>query len=206
MNAVNRVTRFGLMRHAETLWNLEKRIQGHSDSPLTERGEAQAARWGQALKKLSFERMLASDTGRARATADIVNAILKIPLTLDANLREQDWGDWSGKTRAQIKAKAPQMLARLEKDGWNFRPPGGEDRKSILNRSRKALTEAAGKWPGTRILVVTHEGVIKSVIYHLCGRKFLPSEPALIKRQHLHWLFWDQDGLRLEAVNAFRLG
>jgi probable phosphoglycerate mutase len=200
-----KIARFGLIRHAQTVWNREKKIQGHSDSPLTADGENQAGRWGMILQQYSWDRILASDTGRALETAKKVNAALKIQLITDPRLREQDWGHWVGKTIPQIEAEAPQLLDEQINAGWRFCPPGGEDRKSVLARSQRALQEAFVRWPGENILVVTHEGVIKSLVYHLCGRKFLPSEPPLLKSYRLHWLVYDRDGLRLEAVNALAL-
>jgi probable phosphoglycerate mutase len=89
--------------------------------------------------------------------------------------------------------------------GWKFCPPGGEDRLSVWRRSHSALTEAAKRWCGNTILIVTHEGVIKSLIYHLSRRQFLPEEPALLKSHSLHWLVCGNNELRIEAVNALAL-
>jgi probable phosphoglycerate mutase len=89
--------------------------------------------------------------------------------------------------------------------GWKFCPPGGEDRLSVWHRSHSALLEAADRWCGDTILIVTHEGVIKSLIYHLAGRRFLPDEPALLKSYNLHWLIFSNNDLRIEAVNALAL-
>ena len=200
-----KTTRFGLIRHAQTVWNREKRIQGQSDSPLTADGKRQAARWGLFLKPLAWDRIIASDTGRALVTAKIINDSLNISLTTDSRLREQDWGQWAGKTIAQLKTETPQELKAQEKAGWAFCPPGGEDRRHLQQRSQEALLEAASQWPGTNILVVTHEGVVKSLIYHLYGRKFLATEPAIIKRYQLHRLAHDQNGLRMEALNVMAI-
>jgi len=68
------------------------------------------------------------------------------------------------KTIAQLKAEQTLVLAEQISAGWNFRLPGGEDRKSVLARSQRALQEAFDRWPGENILVVTHEGVIKSLV------------------------------------------
>ena len=198
-------TRFGLVRHAQTVWNRDKKIQGQSDSPLTADGERQAARWGQLLKHWEWDRIIASDTGRARQTAELINVCLNIPLTIDSRLREQDWGQWVGKTIAQLKTEIPQELDEQVAAGWAFCPPGGEERRHVLKRSQKALLEAAARWPANNILVVTHEGVIKSLIYHLCSRKFLATEPPIIKPYQLHILAHDPNGLRLEALNAMAL-
>ena len=205
MQDTYKITHFGLMRHAETLWNQEKKIQGQNDSPLTINGKNQADRWGLILKSYSWDRILASDTGRAVETAKRVNATLKILLVTDSRLREQDWGDWVGKTISQIKAEQPSILAEQETAGWNFCPPGGEDRKSVLARSRQALQEAAAKWPGENLLVVTHEGVIKGLVYHLSGRKYLPTEPRMLKSYRLHRMTYGREGLQLEQANALAL-
>ena len=205
MQKIQKITRFGLIRHAQTVWNREKKIQGFSDSPLTPEGQLQASRWGKVLERFAWNRLLASDTGRALATAERINAYLKLPLTIDSRLREQNWGHWVGKTIPQIAAESPQVLDEQINAGWDFCPPGGESRRRVLKRSQKALQESAGRYPGEILLVVTHEGVVKSLIYHLCGRKFLPGEPAILKSYQLHWLIYQNRRLRIEEVNALGL-
>jgi len=200
-----KITRFGLVRHGETVFNREKRIQGHADSPLTKNGEKQAARWARVLEGFDWDRMLASDIGRAVRTAKIINARLKLPLVFDARLREQDWGRWSGLTVSQIRHQQPELLAAQERAGWDFCPPGGETRRDVLKRSLQALEDAAGRWPGDRLLVVTHEGVVKCLVYRLLERKFLPDEPPVIKPAHLHRLAHTAGGMKLEALNAANL-
>jgi broad specificity phosphatase PhoE len=110
-----------------------------------------------------------------------------------------------GKTIPQIAAESPQVLDEQINAGWDFCPPGGESRRRLLKRSQKALQEAAGRYPGEILLVVSHEGVVKSLIYHLCGRKFLPGEPAILKSYQLHWLVYQNRRLRIEKINAFGL-
>jgi len=205
MIKTNSTARFGLIRHAETLWNLEKRIQGHRDSPLTDAGRQAAEIWGKSLLSNRWSRILSSDTGRARQTAGIMNSFLRLPSSSDPRLREQNWGRWTTRTIAQIKADCPDELEAQINAGWNFCPPQGERRFEVWDRSRRALIEAANKWPGSTILVVTHEGVLKALIYRLCGREFLPSEAPLINSAYLHWLVIDNNDLHLEEVNAIRL-
>jgi probable phosphoglycerate mutase len=195
-------TWFGLLRHARTAWNEEKRIQGQNDISLTPEGRFQAREWGRHLIQYRWDRIITSDARRALETAGLVNISLRVPLVHDGCLREQNWGRWTGKTVAQLKEEVPQLVAEQERAGWKFCPPGGEDRNTVWERSQRALQGARGKWPGERILVVTHEGVIKCLIYRLCGRQFLPSEPSLIRSHHFHWLVYDREGLRLEGINA----
>ena len=198
-------TRFGLIRHVETLWNQESRIQGHRDSPLTERGKNDADGWGRQIGGIAWDRILCSDLGRAVETAVIINYHLQIPFDTDFRLREQDWGEWTAERTVKIESEALPKLDETKRTGWQFCPPGGEDRLSGWQRSHRALMAAAKRWPGETILIVTHEGVIKSLIYRLCNRKYLPQEPALIKSRHLHWLMVGKNGLQIEKINALAL-
>ena len=200
------LTRFGLIRHARTVWNREKRVQGQSDTPLTPGGERQASVWGQKLRQYQWDRIITSDIGRSWQTATGLNAFLQVPVSSDPGLREQDWGNWTGKTLKQIRKEDPGLLAAQENAGWNFCPPGGEDRNSVWQRSHQTLMQSAKRWPGETILIVTHEGVIKSILYRHCNRRFIPTEPPLLRPYHLHWLQHDAKGLRVEKINALPLG
>jgi len=199
------ITRFGLVRHASTEWNLEKRIQGKLDTPIAPEGEKQAMEWGKLLKPFGWNRILSSDAGRALKTAELLNATLCIPIQPEPRLREQDWGIWTGKTVAQLRQESPRLLAEQEANGWGFCPPGGEVLETVWQRSRQALLEAAEKWPGTQILVLTHEGVIKSLVYRFNSRQFLLNKPLRIRPGHLHLLRHDGVRLHIDKINAFKL-
>ena len=198
-------TCFGLMRHAETLWNQESRIQGHQDSPLTDKGKRDAAGWGRQLSRISWDRIVGSDLGRAVETAAIINYYLQIPFETDFRLREQDWGEWTAERMAKIESQELPKLDATKRAGWQFCPPGGENRISVWQRSHRALMAATKRWPGETILILTHEGVIRSLIYRLCNRRYLPQEPALIKSRHLHWVIFDAERLQLKRINALML-
>jgi len=199
------LTRFGLIRHARTEWNLEKRIQGQQDTPITPGGEKQAVIWGKFLESFGWNRILSSDTGRALKTAELINASLRIPVHPEPRLREMDWGLWTGKTVARLRQDPPRLLAEQEANGWGFCPPGGGDLETVWQRSRQALLEAAEKWPGSQILVITHEGVIKSLIYRFNSHQLLRNEPHRLHAGHLHLLVHDRQELHLEKINAFKL-
>ena len=205
MNTAHPATHFGLIRHAETVWNRERRVQGQMDSPLTPDGERHAERWGRLLKALRWDRILASDTGRALATAMRINVHLNLVIDTDTRLRELDWGQWTTQTIAQIRAKAPHAVADREAAGWDFRPPGGESRRSQLERSRQALLDAARRWPGRNLLVVPHRGVIKCLAHDLCGCDFVASEAVCIEPYHLHRLKALDGRLSLAGLNAMPL-
>jgi broad specificity phosphatase PhoE len=202
MDSAFKPTRFGLLRHAPTEWNQQKRIQGQTDSPLIPAGRARAAAWGKQLNGYAWDRIIASDLGRASDTADLVNQALEVSCTKETRLREQDWGAWTGKTIKEAEKAYRGREAERVGEGWAFCPPGGESRRTVRERGCRALEAAAVRWPGETILVVTHEGVIKCLVYWLLGRQFLPSEPPLFKGRCLHWLRWDGKGLEIEEVNA----
>lgn len=179
-------TTFGLLRHGQTEWNTLKKIQGSADSPLTARGRQETTGWVQTLQRYHWDRIIASDLGRVRATVDILNRELGLPVSFDARLREQHWGDWEGLTLPFIQENLKEELARRVARGWNFAAPGGESRLAVKDRVLATLLESAKKWPGQKILVVCHQGVVKSVLYFLLDREFLPDEDPLLHHNHLH--------------------
>jgi probable phosphoglycerate mutase len=198
-------TTFGLIRHSLTLWNEEKRIQGRQDTPLSVRGKEMALAWSKELQARAWDRILASDLGRVQETVALVNRTLQLPVTEDPLLREQDWGAWSGLSFPELFAEHGAEVRQQERAGWDFRPPGGESRREVLARAESALLHAARKWPGQQILVVCHEGIIKTLLYHLLKRKFLPEEPKILTGYHLHLLEVRNNHLHLTAINVLPL-
>lgn len=199
------LSRFALLRHAKTEWNLTKRIQGQEDSPLTQEGEDQARDWGRILSDFHWDRIVTSDTGRAIKTASLVNLSLMIPVVSDPRLREQDWGKWTGKTMAQIEKEEPEYLEEQLIKVWDFCPPGGENRRLVLERSLLALKQAHTRFKGETILIVTHEGVIKCIISHLKEIQKPSIKHTTFLSNNLHWLTYSEQGLQLEQMNALSL-
>ena len=197
-----KLTKLALLRHVETEWNRAKRIQGRLDSPLTPEGVKEAELWADRLAGLSWNRIVSSNLGRALNTAEIVGRVLGLPVNPEPRLVEQDWGRWAGKTVSDLAREEPEFLAAAEAAGWDFTPPGGESRRQILARGLEALEDLVREFPGETILVVTHEGVTKCLIYHLKGRRFLPEEPKLIEPRRLHWLAGDENGIILDEINV----
>lgn len=196
----------GLLRHAMTLWNEEKRIQGQQNSPLSPTGVQMASAWGDQLSDQPWDLILTSDLGRAMETVVAINSRLQLPVYTEARLREQDWGDWAGLTLGSLRVDQTQSLQAQERAGWQFRPPGGESRQETLVRSTAALVDAARRWPSQNILVVCHEGVIKCLLYHLTRRRFLPEEPRLLhKGYYLHLLTTDGRNIELSTLHHLRL-
>ena len=135
------------LRHGETDWNVEGRLQGGIDTPLNEFGLTQAAHAGRVLADLFARQGLdvsnlafvASPLQRARVTMDIVRAELKLSpggYALDDRLREIGYGHWEGSTLAQMQALDPELFASRQLDKWTVAPPGGETYASVQIRMR----------------------------------------------------------------------
>lgn len=140
------MTRLLLVRHGETDWNADGRLQGQTDRPLSDFGRKQARRLADELAAEGFEAIYSSDLARARETAEIIGARLGLPVELDPDLREKDWGTWEG-------------LTAVERDRVEF---AGESTEAHQERILRALRRISESHPdGTSILVVTHGGSIR---------------------------------------------
>ncbi len=134
------------VRHGETDWNAERRYQGHADTPLNDKGRAQAARNGAALKQV-LERMkgvsfVTSPLARASQTLEIMREAMGLPrrrYAIDDRLIEIDLGAWNGRTHDEIAAEDPGVHERREAEKWDFVVPGGESYAAAARRVRDFL-------------------------------------------------------------------
>jgi broad specificity phosphatase PhoE len=154
-----------LARHAESTWNAERRWQGQLDPPLSERGREQAQALGRELAGEGIRAIVASDLARAHETARLAAAELGCELELEPRLRELDVGGWSGLTLDEIAARWPDELARLRAGDLDVRPGGGESRRELRIRVMAGLEAAAARRAGTRFAVVTHAGVVRTLLW-----------------------------------------
>ena len=137
-----------LVRHGETDWNADGRLQGQTDRPLSDFGRRQARRLADELADEELEAIYSSDLSRARETAEIVAERLGLSVVLDPDLREKDWGTWEG-------------LTAVERDRVEF---AGESTEEHQERILRALRRIAERHPGDgRVLVVTHGGSMRRV-------------------------------------------
>ena len=149
-----------LVRHGETDWNRDQRWQGHSDTPLNERGRQQAREL--AAKLDPPDRIYASDLARARETAEILSARLGVPVVFDERLRERGFGAWEGLTTVEIEERFAAELAR-----WRAREGAGaldaEGFEAFAARVGGFLDELLDRHPGEEVLVVAHGGTIRVI-------------------------------------------
>lgn len=185
------MTIFSVIRHAKTQWNMEKRLQGRKDLPLCPQGETDAEGWAQSLSNEPFDIILASPMARARQTADIIAGRLDLDVKIVQDLSEQDFGLWEGKRLKELRRSAPDPVACQESRGWHFCPPKGESRIQVRDRGLAALALAAENFQDDHVLVVTHNSMIKCLIYHCLDRQFSPEEPEVLTPWHLHRFEWD---------------
>jgi probable phosphoglycerate mutase len=153
-------TRIVAVRHGETVWNAEMRMQGQLDTALSAHGRWQAARAGQALAGEGIEAIVASDLARAHDTAKAIAAVVGLPIETDPGLRERGFGEWQGHTYAEIDARWPAEAARWRRHDPDFGPVGGETLTSFFARSVAALTRVAAAAHGRTLCIVTHGGVL----------------------------------------------
>ena len=152
-----------LLRHGESTWNADGRWQGQADPPLSSLGERQAREAAARLTAGQFSRVVASDLGRARQTAEILAGALGLTVDVDPDLREIDVGEWQGLTRAEIRQRAPGALADWS-EGRSESTPGGELRTHLTDRAQRALLRAAAEaGAGDRVLLVSHGALIRNL-------------------------------------------
>lgn len=168
-----------LVRHGETEWNLQRRYQGSSDSPLTKRGIAQAhaiGRFLQTLPDIEAASIAASPLGRARHTSEIIRQYLTadVELAVDDRLRELSLGSWDGLTYREIAMRSPGVFDGDGRHEWYFRAPDGESYDAFVAR----LAEWLSEYGRVRCLVVVTHGIVTRVLRGLYAG--LPRDVALM--------------------------
>lgn len=160
----NILMNFHLTRHGETLWNVEQRIQGRTDIPLTPRGEEQAALLARRLEGTHFDLIYSSDLVRASKTAEIIAAKVGAPIETDPALRERNWGCLEGLTWKEIVRDNPDAATQIQAGSMDFTPADGESRNQVVRRVHDWLDRAAAANEGGTVLTVTHGGVSACIV------------------------------------------
>ncbi len=159
-------TRFVVLRHGETAWNREARIQGHKDSALSDEGLRQAEALGRRMDGEAIDAIVSSDLGRAHATAQFVARRTGHAVRVDARFRERSFGVGEGLTYEELDRAFPGAFSRVLETDPDFAIPGGESRRQFSARVQGAFESLARDHPGKRIAVVTHGGVL-GIVYRL---------------------------------------
>ncbi len=153
-----------LVRHGETLLNRDGRVQGLSDAPLSDLGEAQALAVAGALAPDAPFHLYASPLSRAAQTArPIADAHGTLPTTVP-DLREADVGDLDGLTIAQVRERYPEFMRRWAEDAGEVTMPGGESLSDVRCRAWRAVRDLVARHPDATVVAVTHNFVIQAVL------------------------------------------
>jgi probable phosphoglycerate mutase len=158
-----------LARHGETEFNVEGRWQGQTDSPLTDRGRAQAAELARALADEQIAAVYSSDLGRAADTAALVAALHQIEVAQDSRLREIDVGAWTGKHRAEISADYPGGLQAWANKPSAYQLPEGELIRDAQARALEFFRERMPTHVGQTVVVISHGAVCQTILVNAMG-------------------------------------
>jgi probable phosphoglycerate mutase len=156
-------TEFIVVRHGETAWNAEGRIQGHLDSPLNEEGLAQALLLGDRLARESFSQLYSSDLGRALQTVQPIADRSGLPVVRDIELRERHLGIFQGLTSVESERRAPDSYARFKARDPEHVIPEGESIRQVYERVSRVFTGLLQRHSGERMVVVTHGGILDAL-------------------------------------------
>lgn len=184
------ITRFCLVRHGETDWNVERRLQGHTDIPLNQHGITQATQMAKALKAihLQFDVLYSSDLQRAANTARAVEKIFSVKAIVDQALRERHLGALQGLTIDQAPNLKPDLWSIHLARNVDHTLEGGESIKQFANRIHTALENIRTQHAGKTILLVSHGGTL-DMMYRLASNQSLESEKAVaVPNASLSWI------------------
>jgi broad specificity phosphatase PhoE len=162
---------FYIVRHGETEWNVKRIVQGHKDSALTHEGKRQAHLLKVHFRKISFAAVYSSDLLRAKKTAQIINWEKKLAITTTKALRERSFGYLEGKTFSQIKEDFAKLIPRYQKESQLQAGKNGlariESDEEMTSRTFTFLRELSLLHQGKKVLLVTHGGLLRTLLIHL---------------------------------------
>ena len=157
-------TKLLLIRHGETAWNAEHRVQGTLDIPLSPLGMLQSARLADCLANESIEAVYSSGQSRAWLTAAPVAARLGLQIIAEPRLRERSFGVFEGLTLDEIAARYPAEFIKWRERDPEWRPDGGESGQQLIDRVMSAVTEISARHKNQTVALVSHGGVL-DVVY-----------------------------------------
>lgn len=164
------MTQLLLIRHGQSTWNAEGRIQGWADPPLDEVGREQARKLARRLvsEGHGVTAIYSSPLARARQTAEEIARTLKLILQTDDRLKENNVGQLTGLSGPEIERQFPEWIARFHHPGREWvPPPGGEDRDAFVDRAVAAMASIVDRHPEQTVAVVSHGGTLGVYLAHL---------------------------------------
>jgi probable phosphoglycerate mutase len=187
------MTLLALVRHMPTAWNVAGRLQGRADQSL----DPVTPEW-RVPPELAGFRWLSSPLRRA---ADTAGRLGIDDFAIEPRLTEMDWGDWEGRTLAELRASLGRAMAENETAGLDFRPPGGESPRDVQLRLRPLLVELAGA--GRATAAITHKGVIRAVYGLAAGWDMRGKPPHRLSSAAAH--LFRLDGAEMPAIERLNI-
>ena len=190
-------TRIIAVRHGETAWNVDTRIQGHLDIALNDTGHWQARQVARALADEPLAAVYTSDLQRAHATAQAIAQASGAPLVAEPGLRERSFGELEGRTFAEIETELPEQARRWRQRDPHFAPEGGETLVQLRERIAATTHRLAAQHSGGLIVLVAHGGVL-DVLYRLAtGQELQAPRTWQLANASINRLLWTPQGLTL---------
>jgi probable phosphoglycerate mutase len=194
---VSEAARVLAIRHGETTWNVDTRIQGQLDIGLNDTGRWQASRLAQALAGEPISAIYASDLGRAFETAQHVARATGVPVIPEPGLRERHFGEFQGKTFAEIEIALPEQARLWRTRDPRFAPAGGESLLQLRERVVATAEALAARHAGEQIVLVGHGGVM-DVLYRAATRLDIQAPRTwALGNAAINRLLWTPEGFTL---------
>jgi probable phosphoglycerate mutase len=181
-----------LIRHGETEWNSQLRMQGHSNSPLSAVGRGQIQALGEWMKNVSFDHVYSSDSLRARQTAESITQYSGDTLQFDQRIREKNLGVFEGLTAVEARERHPEVYRLFKTGGGNYVIDEGESTQQVLDRALEFIEEIRLRHLEQSIVMVTHGGVVRVLMKHTLGLTIDAPTSFMIKNTGIFRLVWDE--------------
>ncbi len=193
-------TTFYIVRHGETQWNAQRRVQGHGDSPLTPQGEEAIKELAKVLGNIQFDHVYSSDLLRAKRTAELLVIDKKLAVNTTQLLRERTFGRYEGRLIEEFRAENKELLEKQQslskEERWKFKlAEDMESNEEVISRLLVFLREAAVTYPNKTILVVAHAGVLRVLLEHL-GYDVVSGSGKVKNGAYVHML---SDGIEFDV-------
>ena len=184
-----------LIRHGETEWNSQQRMQGHSNSDLSEVGRGQIQALGELMKNVSFDHIYSSDSLRTSQTAEAITQYSGHTLQFDQRIREKNLGVFEGLTSTEAKERHPEIYRLFKTAGANYVIDEGESTQQLLERALEFIEEIRLRHPQERVVMVTHGGVVRVLMKHALGLSIDAPTRFIIKNTGIFGLIWNENWL-----------
>lgn len=191
-------TRIIAVRHGETAWNVDARIQGQLDIGLNDKGQWQARRVGHVLATEDVAAVYTSDLLRARHTADAIALAARVPVITELGLRERRFGMFEGRTFKEIEQAWPDHAHDWRKRIPHWEPPqGGESLLQLRERVHGTVQRIAARHPGEQVVLVAHGGVLDALYRVATGQPVDSPRTWELPNAAINRLLWTPESLIL---------